>query len=63
MYLAGSIAAFDSGTLQLFQVLFGRPRLNELPLTRSHLYSHLPTCEGRPAPSAPVSPPLSWDER
>jgi cyclopropane-fatty-acyl-phospholipid synthase len=63
MYLAGSIAAFDSGTLQLFQVLFGRPRLNELPLTRSHLYSHLPACEGRPAPSAPVSPPLSWDER
>ncbi len=63
MYLAGSIAAFDSGTLQLFQVLFARPRLNELPLTRSHLYTHMATGDGRPAASGPVSPPLSWDAR
>jgi cyclopropane-fatty-acyl-phospholipid synthase len=63
MYLAGSIAAFDSGTLQLFQVLFARPRLNELPLTRSHLYTHLGTGDGSTACSAPVERPLSWETR
>jgi len=62
MYLAGSVAAFDSGTLQLFQVLFARPRLNELPLTRAHQYTHLAGREGQPAASGPVQPALSWDE-
>ena len=38
LYLAGSVAAFTSGTLQLFQVLFTRPRNNDLPWSRSHLY-------------------------
>lgn len=37
-YLAGSIASFRAGTTQLFQVTFARPRLNELPATRAHLY-------------------------
>ena len=41
MYLAGSIAAFESGSLQLFQVLFARPLRNTLPLTRAHMYAHL----------------------
>ncbi len=41
MYLAGSIAAFESGSLQLFQVLFARPLRNALPLTRAHMYAHL----------------------
>ena len=35
IYLAGSIAAFQFGTLQLFQVLFARPMRNCLPLTRA----------------------------
>jgi len=39
MYLASSIAAFETGSLQLFQVLFARPRLNQLPRTRSHQYA------------------------
>ena len=39
LYLAGSIAAFTSGTLQLFQVLFTRPRNNDLAWSRSHLYT------------------------
>ena len=39
MYLTGSRAAFTSGTMQLFQVLFTRPQNNDLPWTRSHLYS------------------------
>ncbi len=38
LYLAGSIAAFNAGTMQLFQVLFARGRNNELPATRRHLY-------------------------
>jgi cyclopropane-fatty-acyl-phospholipid synthase len=38
LYLAGSIAAFSSGTMQLFQVLFARGGNNELPTTRRHLY-------------------------
>ncbi|HUE16244.1 MAG TPA: cyclopropane-fatty-acyl-phospholipid synthase family protein [Planctomycetaceae bacterium] len=41
MYLAGSVAAFEWGSLQLFQVLFARPRRNRLPLTRAHQYAHL----------------------
>ena len=54
MYLAGSIAAFEWGSLQLFQVLFARPDLNRLPLTRAHQYAHLfgggpGTQNGRPA--------------
>jgi len=38
LYLAGSIAAFTTGNLQLFQVLFTRQRNNDLPLTRTHIY-------------------------
>jgi cyclopropane-fatty-acyl-phospholipid synthase len=37
-YLASSIASFRSGGLQLFQLLFARPRRNDLPWTRAHLY-------------------------
>jgi cyclopropane-fatty-acyl-phospholipid synthase len=39
LYLAGSIAGFETGTLQLFQVLFTTPDNNRIPLTRQHLYS------------------------
>jgi cyclopropane-fatty-acyl-phospholipid synthase len=38
LYLAGSIAGFTTGTLQLFQVLFSRPQDNAVPWTRAHLY-------------------------
>lgn len=38
LYLAGSIAAFNAGELQLFQVVFSRSRNNELPWSRDHLY-------------------------
>jgi cyclopropane-fatty-acyl-phospholipid synthase len=38
-YLAGSMAAFNTGYLQLFQVLFARGKANEVPWTRAHLYS------------------------
>lgn len=39
LYLAGSIAAFLSGSLQLFQVVFARPRNNSLLFSRAHLYT------------------------
>lgn len=38
LYLAGSIAAFLVGSLQLFQVVFARSRDNALPWSREHLY-------------------------
>jgi cyclopropane-fatty-acyl-phospholipid synthase len=38
LYLAGSIAAFETGTLQLFQVLFTTPGNNDIPMTRRFLY-------------------------
>jgi cyclopropane-fatty-acyl-phospholipid synthase len=38
LYLAGSVAAFMVGDLQLFQVVFTSPTNNDLPWSRSHLY-------------------------
>ncbi len=38
LYLCGSVAAFEHGTLQLFQVLFARAGKNPLPITRAHQY-------------------------
>lgn len=38
MYLAGSVAAFDSGYLQLYQVVFANGESNFVPRTREFLY-------------------------
>jgi cyclopropane-fatty-acyl-phospholipid synthase len=38
LYLAGSIAGFETGTLQLFQVLFTTAQNNRIPLTREFIY-------------------------
>ena len=38
LYLAGSIAAFRTSQLQLFQVLFTGPDRHDLPWSRAHLY-------------------------
>ena len=38
LYLAGSIAAFTTGSLQLFQVLFAPHDNNDVAWTREHLY-------------------------
>ncbi|MEW5890516.1 MAG: cyclopropane-fatty-acyl-phospholipid synthase family protein [Pseudomonadota bacterium] len=38
LYLAGSIAAFTTGSLQLFQVTFTRGGNNAIPWTRRYLY-------------------------
>ena len=42
LYLAGSAAAFDSGRLQLFQVLFTRGNSNAVPRTRAYQYQTNP---------------------
>jgi cyclopropane-fatty-acyl-phospholipid synthase len=39
LYLAGSIAAFSAGTLQLYQVVFARGTNNAVPTTRGDLYA------------------------
>ena len=36
LYLAGSIASFTTGHLQLFQVVFNRATNNDIPFTREH---------------------------
>lgn len=38
LYLAGSVAAFETGVLQLFQVLFTGRENNDIPLTREYIY-------------------------
>ena len=38
LYLAGSLAAFTTGSLQLFQVLFARHGVNAIPWNRQRLY-------------------------
>lgn len=38
LYLAGAIAGFRAGTLQLFQILFARTACQQIPWTRAHLY-------------------------
>ena len=42
LYLAGSLAAFRTGSLQLFQVLFARHGSNEIPWTRDTTRSRAP---------------------
>ncbi len=38
LYLAGSVSAFTTAQLQLFQVVFAREDNNSVPWSRSHLY-------------------------
>lgn len=38
LYLAGSVSAFSTGSMQLFQVVFAPGASNEVPWTREHLY-------------------------
>ncbi|MCX5660797.1 MAG: cyclopropane-fatty-acyl-phospholipid synthase [Planctomycetota bacterium] len=42
LYLAGSLAAFTTGWMQLFQVVFTRWSNNEIPMTRADLYRPTP---------------------
>ena len=38
LYLAGSIAAFRVGRLQLFQIVFAGANCRRIPWTRNYLY-------------------------
>ena len=38
LYLSGSVAAFTTGSLQLFQVVFAPGTSNAVPMTRDHVY-------------------------
>ncbi|MCZ6620071.1 MAG: cyclopropane-fatty-acyl-phospholipid synthase [Gammaproteobacteria bacterium] len=40
LYLSGSVSAFTTGQLQLFQVLFQRPGSTALPITRERLFAN-----------------------
>jgi cyclopropane-fatty-acyl-phospholipid synthase len=42
LYLIGSIAAFTTGKLQLFQVLYSRSGAKDVPWTRAHVYRDHP---------------------
>ena len=42
LYLTGSIAAFTTGKLQLFQVLYARSGAKNVPWTRKHVYDGHP---------------------
>ncbi len=48
LYLAGSIAAFRAGTLQLFQVTFAGPECRQIPWTRAYLYADEVTAKEEP---------------
>ncbi len=39
LYLAGAVAGFRVGTLQLFQIVFARNACHRIPWTRAHLYT------------------------
>lgn len=52
LYLAGSLAAFRCGHLQLFQVLFQRNGDNRLAWTRAHLYGDAAATEPGPWPAS-----------
>lgn len=46
LYLAGSLTAFKTGGMQLFQVSFARADQNDIPWTRQYLYEPLNTTRG-----------------
>jgi len=48
LYLAGSIAAFRVGTLQLFQVTFAGPSCRQIPWTRAYLYAEQTPAKEKP---------------
>ncbi|HEU0188954.1 MAG TPA: cyclopropane-fatty-acyl-phospholipid synthase family protein [Gallionella sp.] len=48
LYLAGSLTAFKTGGMQLFQVSFARAGHNQIPWTRQYLYEPLHSTQGQP---------------
>ena len=52
LYLAGSVAAFETGELQLFQVVFARGDSNDVAWTRAQMYGTEPPALPAPASGA-----------
>jgi cyclopropane-fatty-acyl-phospholipid synthase len=50
LYLSGSMAAFEAGSLQLYQVLFARGASNEVPWTRAAWYAANDAASVEPGP-------------
>ncbi len=48
LYLAGSVAGFTTGSMQLFQIVFARSGDNAIPWTRAHLYDRAQAVEENP---------------
>jgi cyclopropane-fatty-acyl-phospholipid synthase len=48
LYLAGSLTAFKTGSMQLFQVSFARASNNQIPWTRQFLYESRLELSGGP---------------
>ncbi len=48
LYLAGSVAGFRVGTMQLFQVVFAGSACNTIPWTRAYLYEQSSQHSGEP---------------
>src|ERR1039457_1402506 len=42
LYLAGTVAGFHVGIMQLFQIVFARNDSGQVPRTRAHLYQQDP---------------------
>jgi cyclopropane-fatty-acyl-phospholipid synthase len=57
LYLAGSQAAFTTGYMQLFQVLFARGATNEIPWTRRDIDPSISYLRTRRDGSVPLLPP------
>ena len=47
LYLAGSLTAFKTGGMQLFQVSFTRANNNQIPWTRQYLYASPAAADGK----------------
>jgi cyclopropane-fatty-acyl-phospholipid synthase len=47
LYLGGSIASFNTGALQLFQVLFSHDVNNDVPRSRHYIYDGKPSGRGQ----------------
>lgn len=57
LYLSGSISAFVTSSLQLFQVAFARGEDNSVPWTREHLYTASVAASGPATASPPALAP------
>lgn len=60
LYLAGSIAAFRAGTLQLFQITFGGPKSKQVSWTRAPLYASATDSAIPGAPGASTWKPATF---